>query len=258
VKPPFKLTGSVLYVIVALILFGLIGTLGLLSGNRMPWYYLLAQVQSFLLGILHLYFLYRFIPRLEVDRFLPGLGFTMLLMLLGGIAIALLHRFVFGTHLYGFATCVIPFLVPYLFAWVYRWYLAIPPPDHRKWYYPQGQPMPDMDLVDLSRILVIQFDLPKRLTDASHTKFKAKAPFQMPLGMLFLIFINDYNEQNTANGIQYLDENNSPVGWHFYRKGGWWSFRNYLDPELTFQQNNILDDYVIIAERVLDPDSIQN
>ncbi len=246
-KPPLKPTRAIVYIVGMLLLLTATGLLGLLSVNA--GVYVLAQLLALGLGILHLYLLYRFVPSLNVNRLVPGLLVTVLLMLAGVIAIMVAYRFVFPTGNYAFSACLIPFVIPYVFAWVYQYYLSIPVAEYKKWYYPMGKPMPDLDLIDLSKILVIQFEFTKKLTDAAPTNFKAKAPVQMTLGELFLIFLNDYNEQNAASNIQFMDEKNTSLGWHFYRKKGMFSSRHYFDPDLNFGQNSIADNLIITAER---------
>ena len=248
-KATLKPTISVLYIIGMLLFLMATGLLGLLPASSLQGWYLLAQLLAFGLGIGHLYLLYRFLPQLDANRLVPGLLATLLLALVAMGSIMLLHQFVFRTDELAFGTCVIPFAIPYLFAWVYRMYCHIPRREYKIWYYPLGKPMPDLDLIDLSKILLIQFELPKKITDTTATNFKAKAPVQMTLGELFLIFLNDYNEQNSASGIQVTDEQNVPIGWHFYYKKRWPASRNYFDPDLTFQQNNIRDNLIIRAQR---------
>lgn len=236
-----------MYVVLAVALLSLTGAIGLAGVSA--GLLLLAQAMAFLLGIGHAYLLYRFIPQLDADRFVPGLLATLLLTLGGVLAIIACYWGFFPAANYAFSACAVPFAVPYLFVWVYRYYLSIPAPDYKKWYYPLGKPMPDLDLVDLSRVLVIQFVFFKKTTDSTPTNFKAKAPAQMTMGELFLIFLNDYNEQNATGGIQFLDEKNMPTGWHFYYSKSRFSGRHYFDPELSFQQNNVSDNFIITAER---------
>jgi hypothetical protein len=241
-KPVFYFLGILFFLIAT-------GGWGLLSVSSLQIWYLLAQVTALGLGIGHVYLIPHLVPDLEANKPLPGLVATVCLTIGGVLGIIGMYAWFFPTRDFAFSTCVIPFLIPYVVAWVYRYYLAIPAAEYKKWYYPLGKSMPDLDLIDLSKILVIQFEFPKKLNDSAPTNFKAKAPLQMTLGELFLIFINDYNEQNATSGIQFLDEKNTPLGWHFYYRKGRFSSRYYFDPDLSFQQNNIADNLIIKAER---------
>lgn len=248
-KIPAKLFRSTAYVLVIVALLCLTGTIGLLNGMSVPVLLFLAQLLALLLGVLHVYQLYRFMPWLNADRMVPGLVATVLLMLAGILAIVMVCHLFFPAGNYASGASVLPFAVPYLFVWVYRHYLSIPAAEYKQWHYPLGKPMPDLDLVDLSKVLVIQFEFLKKATDTAPTNFKAKAPAQMALGELFLIFLNDYNEQNAANGIQFLDSENKPAGWHFYHQKGRFASRRYFDPDLDFQRNGVGDNCTITARR---------
>ena len=72
----------------------------------------------------------------------------------------------------------------------------------------------------------------------------------MTLGQLFFIFINDYNEKNSQNTIEYLESKNSPYGWLFFRKKKWFKRKHYFDPALSFRQNAIQPNEFIYAIRV--------
>jgi hypothetical protein len=67
---------------------------------------------------------------------------------------------------------------------------------------------------------------------------------------LFQIFINDYNERNEDNPIQYLDEMRNAQGWLFFVHRGFWKKKFYLDPDLTFNENGVTDKENIFAIRV--------
>ncbi len=244
-----KVSKPILYFLGILFLLVATGLLGLLPADSLQLWYLMAQVCAFVIGVGHWYGLYRFAPELATHAFLPGLLITILLMVVGLVGIMGVYAVFFPAQGFLFSTCVIPFVIPYVCGWAYRFYLAIPAAEYKRWYYPVGKPMPDLDLIDLSKILVIQFEFPKRLADANPTNFKAKAPLQMTLGELFLIFLNDYNEQNAVSSIQFLNEKDLPLGWHFYHKKGRFAARKYFDPDLSFQQNNIADNLIIVAER---------
>jgi hypothetical protein len=112
------------------------------------------------------------------------------------------------------------------------------------------QEMPDLDFIDLSKIQVVQFVFLKKIKDPSHTNFTSKAPLEMPFSQLFFIFINDYNERNSLQTIEFANDKALPYGWLFYRKRKWPWRRHYFDPDRNFSQNGIQPNEVIFAERV--------
>ena len=75
--------------------------------------------------------------------------------------------------------------------------------------------MPNLDLLDLSRVLIIQFEFLKSTSETSNTNFKAKAPYNMPFGELFYIFISDYNESHPQNIIEITNSNKSHTPGYF-------------------------------------------
>jgi len=182
------------------------------------------------------------------ENFWKGLGITCLLMLLGAFAAGLLYHFL-GIDL-TLASFVLPFVVPYLFFYSYVLFLQIPAKSYKPWYYPLNEQMPDLDNIDLGQIEVIQFVLHRKLNTPSLANFTSKAPLDMTVGQLFFIFLNDYNERNPHTRIEYLDGQESPNGWVFYRKHKWFDHRYYFDPALSFRQNNIRPSECVYADRI--------
>ncbi|MBC7891979.1 MAG: hypothetical protein H7Y12_07210 [Sphingobacteriaceae bacterium] len=250
-KLRLKATPALLYLLVFLVICAVIGSLRLLVGpTGLLWAYLVAQVLFLVLGFFNVRPMRRFLPFAAAGEVWTGVGLTLVLTLLAAVVVGLLPRLAAGREAdWGFATAVIPLLIGYFFYLTFDYYLRIPPATYKKWYYPLDDSAPDMDLIDLSRVLVIQFEFPKRPEDTGLTNFKAKAPVAMNLGELFLVFINDYNERNPNGPVVYFDGQQTPYGWLFYKPQAWYKRRRYLDPDRTFQQNGITDNDTIRAER---------
>ena len=213
--------------------------------------YPMAMGAFLVLGVLHVYLLSQWFLTLFENRSAKAIGFTMLLTLLGALIIIYIYHklaldLVKGV---GMATALIGFLFPIFVARVYQNYLEIPLKEYKKWHYPVGQSLPDMDLLDLSRVLVIQFEFTKKYNETAFTNFRAKAPNAMLFGELFFIFLNDYNDRNPGSPIEYLAPDGAPYGWLFYKKSPWYKRRQYMDPDLTFQANGIVDNETIVAVR---------
>lgn len=238
------------YAFLIVVLLGALCLIGLLDSSNFQRYYLVAQLGALGVGILHVWLSPQFGYEPEKQSFGYGLSITFLLALLGAVAGLVLY-FVLGrlADRWLFVTSLMPFIIPFLFVQAFRFFLQIPPAEYKKWHYPLDGHMPDLDLIDLSKIIVIQFEFPKKETDPSYTNFKAKAPVAMTLGELFLVFMNDYNERTPESPIQFTDETGRPYGWVFHLKAAWWKSRRYIDPDLTFQQNALLDNDTLIAQR---------
>ncbi|WP_019944771.1 TssN family type VI secretion system protein [Dyadobacter beijingensis] len=241
---------QILYAVVMIALLTLVGALGF----RVIDYrdaYPMAMSFFLVLGILHVYLLSQWFGRLFESRSARAVGFTLLITLVTALVILLLYHKIARELLkgLGMATALVGFLFPVFVARVYQSYLEIPLKEYKKWYYPVGQPLPDMDLLDLSRVLVIQFEFTKRADEPAFTNFRAKAPHSMLFGELFFIFLNDYNDRNPASPVEYLAPDGTPYGWLFYKKQPWYKRRVYMDPDLTFQANHIVDNETVVAVR---------
>jgi hypothetical protein len=97
---------------------------------------------------------------------------------------------------------------------------------------------------------VIAFEICKKETDKAPSNFRAKGPDTMKLGDLYYHFINDYNEFQSETPIQFADSDHSPYGWGFRVKPKWYQLQRILDPELTIRENRIIENTVIICERI--------
>jgi hypothetical protein len=245
-KPAFK--GKKLYLVVVLLVFSSLSGLVLIRTIPLSIIFLLMQLVSLLVGVVHVRLLYQLFPKLHPDKVVPA-ALTTLSVNAGGAASMAASLHLLGSSL-SLVSSALLFSLPFFVFTAFRYYLQIPPKVYKKWYYPVGSPMPDLDLLDLTKILVIQLEFPKRLADTQPTNFKAKAPVDMRFGELFFIFLNDYQEQNPNSPIQYLDDQNQPFGWVFYRKTTWWKSRKYFDPDLSFKENGATDNEVIICQRV--------
>jgi hypothetical protein len=238
-----------IYAIIFGLLLGFTGLLQWVNTGAPDTYYYFAQALVFILGIVQVFLVYRFIPQTSPDDFWKGLAVTVLILLLGIVAAAVSYHFL-GLD-YRFLTYILPFLVPYLCWQVFRVFFQIPSPVYKTWYYPLNEQMPDLDMIDLSQIAVVQFVFSKNPHDTTQTNFTAKAPLNMALGQLFFIFINDYNDKNEQHPIQYLQSPDQPFGWLFYRKKKWFGRKEFFDSERSFLNNSIRPNEFIYADRVI-------
>jgi len=240
--------GPFLYALIFVILLGSTSLLQWTNTIFADSYYYFAQALVLIIGILHVLLMYRFIPQITRGDFWKGLLFTLFLMLLAAVAAATVYYFIRLD--YRFITYMLPFALPYLCWQAYRFFLQIPAPVFKSWYYPLNEVMPDLDMIDLSQIEVVQFVFSKSPNDTTQTNFTSKAPLQMTLGQLFFIFINDYNDKNSQHPIGYLKSAQQPYGWLFYRKKKWFKQKHYFDADLSFRDNAIQPNEFIYAIRV--------
>lgn len=142
------------------------------------------------------------------------------------------------------------FFIPVLFMQTFRAAYDIPPPVYSTWTYPVNQ------IIDLppenprDKIVVIGFELRKKFKDTRRTYFRAKGPDNMELGQLYYFFINDYNDLHSETAIEFADKNQVADEWWFRKKTKWYQSTYVLDPSLSMNDNDIVENTVIICERI--------
>jgi hypothetical protein len=247
-KSPFKF--FIYYIIGALALFGIVNCISLIHAFSVQSLFFLILLAYLIAGMIHI-----FLMKLFFADLLPAksLLFTLLLTLLGLLGVFLLNFLILNKVSHTFYTFgLVLFPLPFFFVFSLQLYLDIPDKIFKKWYYPLDHDMPNLDLLDLSRVLIIQFEFLKNTTETTMTNFKAKAPYNMPFSELFYIFINDYNESHPQHIIEVTDSKQVPFAWVFYKRTAWWKSDAYVDPDLTFQDNGIVNNDIIICKRVND------
>lgn len=249
VLTPKKPKRAVLYTVLGAICIGAVGLVQWIDAGGAGWLYLLGALLMLGLGFVHARFMYPWSGQVsEPGDFRDSLILTFQLLVAGLMVMYLLYR---NIHLdFSFVTVLVFFPIPFAFMQA-RYYLGlIPAAEYKLWYYPLDQEMPDLDFIDLSQIEVVQFVFIKRTADTTQTNFTSKAPLDMSLAQLFFIFINDYNEKNSRNTIEFTNQAHLPYGWLFYRKNKWPKQRHFFDPDESFRGNAIQPNELIYAERV--------
>jgi hypothetical protein len=155
------------------------------------------------------------------------------------------HNFLFYPMMMsGFA-----FFIPIFFMHTFDAAYNIPPPEYNTWVYPdQPIELPNDD--PREKLLVIGFEIAKKVSDVKRTFFRAKAPENIYLGDLFYFFINDYNEVQSETPIEFF-KNNEPSEWVFRLKTKWYQGIYVLDPGQTVKNNRIEENSVVICERII-------
>ena len=156
---------TILYILGTLLVFGLVGYLGHLLVRNLPgetpgfWVYLIVLTLVLLLGVLHISLLHSAMPAIGKDDYLIGMLMTLLIGIIGGIAIWVLS---FGPKMLGITdvqelkanvrpliTTVLIFPLAFLVQWAYENYDQIPPRIYKLWQY---KPVPANAQPDRSRV----------------------------------------------------------------------------------------------------------
>lgn len=247
----------IIFILLSAVAMAVPGLLGLLSTSFIPSGYLLCQLIYLLLGGLYLWLLLRhFSAHMESKK-----GFitvcSLVVMLLGAYLFSLVFNY-FGELHYGLvaAGAVIVFIIPLLFYWTYIALLNIPSEIYKVWHYNDSSESINLDHIDFSRLLVLEVEMFKEVTDPNQLKVKVKAPPELAFGSWFRKFIDDYNYKFPNSPIRYSAEDGDIYGWIFYVKPSWFKRRIYIDPEKTIAGNGLLEKYTIVSKRVTEKSEI--
>lgn len=243
---------SILFLILALVLGGLLGLLVYWFDKKgimeLSAGYLLAQIIFLVLGILFPWLLYNklFWTKRDgfiraQDSFLPEFVYTLLtgLALSLGMILVLFYLMKVGINMYWGVGVV--FLVPFLFLKTLDFLRQIPLKDFKvKWAF--SQRLINENEWNWSNEMWISFEVRESWNKPGinrNAKFRILAPRNAPLGEIFRLAIREYNKQGKKIVVQDLgfeSENTGLFWWLFSLKTVWnrphtW-FPNlrYLDP----------------------------
>jgi hypothetical protein len=240
-------------------LIGLLaGLIGLISYRNMVFKADTALYYLFLpwmlgIGILHIWLNGKILPWVVRKEFWAGLFHSLSIACMGGIFLLLSFKLTGHSnfnliHL----TSILLTVLPTLFYSFFLMYLNFPVKILRKWYYPVDRHIEDPMDREMELPVIVAFNFKKKSTDDTMTSFRAKAPKEMMFGKLFYYFINDYNDRNPDQVIEFLDQNKKPYDWIFYFKPNWLGQIRYIDPEETNSFNFIKENSVIICKRIIE------
>ncbi|WP_339702512.1 TssN family type VI secretion system protein [uncultured Marixanthomonas sp.] len=221
--------------------------------NNIPLHTFIAfQIVFLLLGILHVYVCRQYFELLseKPNSFWSEFIFTIAVNCIALIGFAFIVNMFKPEYVFHFLGAAIWFLVPILVIKTYEFATSIPLPVYKKWFYPIGKHIKDPKDEELINPQVISFEFHKDEKTSELSNFRLKAPEKMAFGKLFYFFINDYNDRHPENKIVYINSENEPHGWVFYRKPKWYLGMKYIDYARTVDSNGIKEDNVIICQRV--------
>ncbi len=247
-----------LTVLISALLLTIPGGFGLIGLRFIPVYYIIVQVIGLLLGVL-------FLNRMLVDM---GPSFTIkpafILLLTGSVLgfgvllFTLLFNYLsnlqYGSIQYDLwaATSLLPFGLPVLFAYTFNAMTQVPNEIYKLWYYPRHAEEIDMEGVDYYRLMLLEVQVHKHPgRQEPPVNVKARTAGDVPFGVWFQKFIDDYNYKFPNDPIQIFDDTAHEYGWLFYSiKPSLFRLRSYIDFEQTIAQNKLQENYLIVAKRV--------
>ncbi len=241
---------AIFYLLLSGCILSVPGLLGYLEVGFMPYGYLICQVLYLIVGFINLRLLLHFVRGLNEKAF----GFTYLLLIvqvvigwaLFSVWFNLTNDFQYGIWA---GSCILSLLVLPLFKETFNVYLKIPVEIYKMRIYSakniEYAPAP----IDTEEFLVYEIEIYKTLSDRKPIRLKAKSTGDLIFGDWFELIISDYNQKKASNPIDYFDSE-SPYGWIFYTKPSFFKPRKYIDPDISFQENNLQERHLIVSKRV--------
>jgi hypothetical protein len=244
-----------IYTIVVLLLFALTALLANdnVLNNSPLGNFISFQILFLAFGSGHVWVLRKFFPDLntELSDFWPEFIYTIVITLFGLVGFMCVVQAFKIEYTYIFLAAGICFMLPFLGTKLYEYALAVPVPVYKTWEYPVDAKIKDPKDEEFKNLKVISFEFNKSIDSEEISNFRLKAPEDMEFGRLFYFFINDYNERHPENIINVLDASNAAYKWSFFSKPNWMGTRKHFDFNKTVASNGIVEDDVILCQRVL-------
>jgi hypothetical protein len=220
---------------------------------------LFAQLVIVVIGTLHVLLAPKILPWHPGQLFSMQLVFILCILLFGYFFSNLSFTFLVESNVeMVWYLSLLWFLVPVLLNQTIIKVLEIPPKEFKRWEYPMNITIPDPTDEEMENPVVISFEFKKNTDSEQVTTFRAKAPVGMALGRLFFFFINDYNSRHPEGTIRFMDENNRPYPWIFYKvTHKFFGLKTALDPEDSIYKSNIKENDVLLCNRVIKNENTQ-
>jgi hypothetical protein len=246
----------ILYVLLGSVLLSVPALFGFIDHGFMPYIYLSLQVAYLILGYYNVLFTRKFLSDIKKKSSFWTIFLIQILMMFIGAALFSTVFNLCNELKYGLwaSTCLLTFIFPPLFWETYNKYMSIPLEIYKVWKSSDKRDFPSFESIDHNQIFVVELEIFKSLTDTVPSKIKAKAPDNVPMGIVFDKILSDYNIKFPAYPIE-ADNEEKPYGWIFYVKRSFFHPRKYVDCDLSILENRIKEKYTIIARRVSESDN---
>lgn len=242
---------AVFYVLLSSLFLSLCGLTGFAEAYFLPSIYIILQCLFVFLGWVDYRLLHYFVKSLASKNPL----FTILVMLLQLVFAWALFSIFFNLTSelqYGFwaGTSLFTLLFIPMFSLLYRSYLQIPAEIYKMRVYRSTDSFePPQTEIDVASLSVFEIEVPRFIDDKEPIRIKAKTMNSFIFGDWFGMIVTDYNQRKVDNPVQINDDTES-YGWIFYTEGAFMKSRRYLNPDVSFEQNKLNGDELIIAKRV--------
>lgn len=242
---------AVTYVLLSSLFFSLFGFVGCFGMYYLPSMFIFLQFLYLLLGWANYALLMHFASGLKEKH--PGFMFLIITLqvVISWALFALIFNLTNGFQ-YGYwaATPVLLlFFIP-LFVCMYKAYLQIPAEIYKMRIYKSTERFePPQASLDREKLLVFDLYVSQTIENKESIKITAKSLPSFVFGDWFGMIVTDYNIQKMDKQIEICNDAD-PYGWIFYTEQKFLRSRKFLDPDLTFEQNELNETHVIVAKRV--------
>jgi hypothetical protein len=223
---------------------------GLIDYWFMPKAYLFLSGLYLLLGYFNIRILKKVISNLEEKPYYVEFLCTFFVGITGAALFSLIFNLCNELQ-YGLwaSSCMIFFVFPSLFLKTVAIYLNIPLEVYKTWSYDKETGETDFEYLPSDKIIVVELELFKQVSDKKPLNIKVKASEEMPFGLWFKILIDDYNKKSPLSPIACAGNNNYHE-WIFYVHSTVLGRKKHIDPDLSFVGNKVREKKCIIAKRV--------
>ncbi|HQX37449.1 MAG: hypothetical protein IPI00_07100 [Flavobacteriales bacterium] len=223
-----------------------------------------------LIGIWHLSKAEKKVDWFDRFRLGPEFGLTLGFAFVAALGLFLMHRFghlllfwkttppnayfepMASTFALLFASTAIWFVVPFLVRHLYQRAMLVEDKQYPLWYFPKNHKEKEPVWIEPFVHLHMRF-IPDRKQGSSKL-IETKLPLQWNFGQGVYLFIEDYNEHRSPDApIKELRQDDNSLGWLFSvpkKIGSIKIGQRYLDPELSVQENRIVENTEIRFSRI--------
>jgi hypothetical protein len=215
----------------------------------MPLIYIALSALYLLLGYFNIKVLKRLINDPENKPYALEFFCTFFTGLMGAALFSLIFNLCNELQ-YGLwaSSCMLSFIFPSLFLKTVDTYIEIPLEVYKVWSYKKEDHPMLPEYQNSEKLIVVELELFKQISDKEKLNLKVKASENMPFGLWFKILINDYNKKSPSSPIIY-EENKSYHEWIFYVNSLVLGKKKHIDPDISFTENKIKGKNTIIAKR---------
>lgn len=242
---------AVMYVLLSSLILSLFGLCGFFGIDFMPYIFCFIQFLMLLIGFLNVKLIYHFIPALKQKN--PAILFVIIFvqLLIAWAVFSILFN-VTNDLQFGLwsGTSLLPILFYPLFYYTYHLYLKIPAEIFKMKVYQSGDSFePPHAEIDVEDLMVCEIEVPKFIDDKDPIRIKAKTVKSFVFANWFGMIITDYNQKKADNQVELYDSSSS-YGWIFYTERSFMKSRRYIDPDKSFEENDLSGTDMVIAKRV--------